>query len=432
MSEQNKEFNNEKENTKLNNSESLSVDKSETENSDDFQIITSSGHRRHRLHKMGENTADETEMMLITSSGHSHTRSHSGNRSSGKSSHKHRKRHRMKTWKKVLISIASVMLVCVLVVTGVLFTLWYKGGQELKVKPESQNIEAPETVEVEDNGTYVVYNGKKYQLNENIISILLIGVDNRELDDDYVIGTAGQADLNILMTVDTSTGEIKLINISRDSMVEINQYSAGGSYMGMSVQQLCLAYTFGDGRETSCENQVRAVERLFYNIKINSYFALDLDGIAVINDSIGGVDVTSPETIDVFEEGETYHLEGELAEKFVRRRDTKVTDSNLNRNKRQKEYINAFIKKVKALTKEDVFTPVNLFNAAADYSCTNLNASKITYLAGVALTNDTKSYEIQNVPGEYKLGDRYAEFYVDENEFYEMFLDVFYTPVENG
>ncbi len=414
---------NNKDKTKVSTSSEKSAINSED---DDFQIITSSGHRRQRTHKVGENNhSEENDMSIITSSGHSHTHSGHSHSSSGK-----HKKHRMKTWKKITVSAASLVLACVLVASGVIFALWYKGGQELTAKPDSYSIAAPDTVEVEEDGTYVVYKGQKYKLNENIINILLIGVDNRELDEDNVIGTAGQADLNILMTIDTSNGDIKLINISRDSMVEINQYSTGGSYLGMAVQQLCLAYTFGDGRETSCENQVRTVERMFYNIKINSYFALDLDGIAAVNDSIGGVDVKSPETIGVFEKGETYHLEGDLAEKFVRRRDTKVLDSNLNRNKRQKTYINAFIKKVIAQTKDDIFTPVNIFNAAADYSCTNLNASKITYLAGVALMNDDVSYDIINVPGQYKQGERYAEFYVDEDEFYEMFLEVFYTPVD--
>lgn len=72
--------------------------------------------------------------------------------------------------------------------------------------------------------------------------------------------------------------------------------------LGTEKQQICLSYSYGDGKESSCENTVNSVQRLFYNIPINTYFSLDLDGISALNDSVGGVDVVSPETIGEFVE----------------------------------------------------------------------------------------------------------------------------------
>ncbi len=348
----------------------------------------------------------------------------------GHRKHHHSKKNKMKLWKKILISILSVFLGLVILVCGTAVFLWNKGENEM-LPEQDLTITAPDDVVVQNHGEFVVYNGKTYKYNDKVTSILLMGVDNRDLQATDVIGTAGQSDVNVLMAIDTSSGKISLINISRDIMTEVSEYSAGGAYVRTSTMQLCLAYSFGDGKEKSCENQVSAVKRLFYNIPINSYYALDLDGIAVINDSVGGVDVVSPNTIgDVFVEGQSYHLVGEQAESFVRIRDENAVDANNGRMERQQAYIQSFAGTVLSQTKSDISTPLNLYNAAAQYSCTNLNPAKIMYLAGVEVTNRNMSFEMLNVPGEVKMGETYAEYYVDENSFYEMFLSVFYTPID--
>lgn len=225
----------------------------------------------------------------------------------------------------------------------------------------------------------------------------------------------------MLVSIDTSNGKITLFNISRDSMVDVTMYSAGGAYAGTEKQQICLSYSYGDGKESSCENTVNSVQRLFYNIPINTYFSLDLDGISALNDSVGGVDVVSPETIGEFVEGESYHLVGQQAESFVRTRDTSKTDSNNMRMQRQKVYIQSFMNTVLQQTKEDLTTPIDLFNASAPYSCTNLNPSKVSYLAQQAVLGGMSGIDMVSVPGQVAMGSKYAEFNVSEAEFYQLF-----------
>lgn len=257
-----------------------------------------------------------------------------------------------------------------------------------------------------------------------------MGVDKRELQKTEVHGTGGQADVIVLLAVDTKTGKISMINISRDTMTDVTVYSANGGYVGSEKQQLCLSYAYGNGKETSSENTVDSVQRLFYNIPIKSYLALDLDGIAAVNDSIGGVDVTSPETIGSFVQGQNYHLEGELAESFVRSRNHESADANTLRMQRQQIYVKQFMDKVISATKKQITTPIDLFNASSPYTCTNLNPSKILYLAQSVVLSDGMSVEMSTVPGESKMGKTYAEYYVNESEFYELFLSVFYNQVQ--
>lgn len=378
--------------------------------------------RRVKKHRSEEkNMSDYTDNYELVKSDRSNDRIK-------KRRHKHKSKRRMKRWKKVLISIGCVFLSLILLIVGTFTYLFIKGGSELL--DGNYSITAPQDVETQNDGEFVVYNGKTYQYNKNITNILFMGVDKRELQKTEVQGTGGQADVIVLLAVDTKTGKISMINISRDTMTDVTVYSANGGYVGSEKQQLCLSYAYGNGKETSCENTVNSVQRLFYNIPIKSYLALDLDGISAVNDSIGGVDVTSPETIDSFVKGQNYHLEGELAESFVRSRNHESPDANTLRMQRQQIYVQQFMDKVISATKKQITTPVDLFNASSQYTCTNLNPSKILYLAQSVVLSDGMSVEMSTVPGEAKMGETYAEYYVDEGKFYEQFLNVFYNQVQ--
>jgi len=346
---------------------------------------------------------------------------------------KKKKKSKFKTWQKVIISIICIILV---IIIGLLGTILYlnKAGENALLNSEQVVITVPEEVKDSDNGGkyLVTKDGRKFAYNENITSILCMGVDKDDLElDNDVVGTAGAADFLFLITIDTATGESNLIHISRDTMAEIGIYSTEGIYVESREAQICLAYAYGDGKHVSCNNQVTAVRNLFYNVPINSYVSLDLSGVSVINDSIGGVTVTSPETIGEFTAGQQYHLQGKYAEMFVRRRSIDIIEGNSLRMKRQREYIQAFAQKVIQQTKEDIQTPITLFNTASPYICTNLDASKITYLAINGLKgNLSKEFEIKTLDGELKQGETYVEYYLDEEKFFETFLEVFYTPVE--
>lgn len=399
----------------------LPVKKDEKTIYDDIEdYVFSSGRRKKKVHKSSKSSHPSVENYPVVRS----------NRSSSKSKHKkHRKKkHRMKLWKKIFIGVVSTIFALVVLIIGTFAFLIYKGSQEM-FEPEI-TITAPEGVQTQNQCEFVVYNGKTYQFNENITNILFMGVDKRELDDTTVTGAEGQADVIVLMAFDTKTGKVTMINVSRDTMTDVTIYSANGGYVGSEVQQLCLSYAYGDGKETSCDNTVNSVKRLFYNIPIKSYLSLDLDGIAAINDSVGGVDVVCPETVGDFVEGQSYHLEGSMAEDFVRSRTHEIAEANNLRMQRQQIYAEAFMKKIVSETKQNITTPVDLFNASSPYTCTNLNPSKISYLAETVITGNGISFEMVTVPGEVKMNGEYAEYYVDEESFYELFLDVFYTEVQ--
>lgn len=347
------------------------------------------------------------------------------------SSHKKEKKKK-KLWLKISIGILIGLIVLILSGIITLFVLINVGKGAMLDANKTAIINVPTYVQqVEQDGKTIVYNGKTYKYNEAITSILFMGIDRDQFaDDDENLGTNGDADALMLLTYDTSNGNTDLISISRDTMADIDVYSKDGTYIGIEKQQICLAYAYGDGKETSCTNQVNAVSRLFYNIPISSYLSMDLDAVSVLNDAVGGVTVTSPQTFKEFTKGETVTLYGESAETFVRNRDTSVLDSNNSRMERQRVYIESFFKTLAAGTKENLMLPVDLFNAASPYTVTNIDIPKVTYLASNILEKDFSEIEMQNVPGEVVQGEVYAEYHLDQEKFFEMFLNVYYTPVD--
>lgn len=339
---------------------------------------------------------------------------------------RHHKKKRMKKWKKALIAIGCVLLSLVLIVVGVASYLLINGSNQLK--QVDTTIVVPEELGATNQGEYVVYNGEKYIYNENMTTILCMGVDKRNLEENSMAGANGQSDVVILGALDTSTGKMTLINVSRDTMTDVSVYTVGGQYKETRKMQLCLSYSYGRDPEMCCENTLQSVKRIFYNLPIQSYLALDLDGIAAVNDAVGGVDVVSPETIADYVEGNSYHLVGNMAETFVRKRVLSTPEANNMRMKRQQTYMKAFMDKLVSQTKSNVLSALDVYKASNGYTNTNLNPSKVTYLAQTVLTNGL-DMDMVTVPGESKMGERYAEFYIDESKFYEMFLNIYYKKI---
>lgn len=361
---------------------------------------------------------------------------HSSRKKKHRSSYKKNGKKKMKTWKKVLISIGCVVLAIALFATGTLLYLRTTGKDQFT--SSSYSISAPESsdIRVDDDGRTIKYNGRTYKYKKDNINMLFMGIDKHE-------GEAGVeesdnqflADVIIVSTMDPKTKKITLVNVPRDLMTDVAAYSETGGFSGMEKMQIALAYSFGSTDKQCCLNCLDAVRRVFYNIPINAFYSLEMGGISTINDSIGGVDVKSPEDVYYtedaikFKKGEKYHLTGEDARYFVQLRSHKNADANLKRNERQRIYLTEFMKKTISLSKSDLSTPINLYNTASDYSCTNMTINGVTYLATELLGRGNVKTETETLPVDVKQVKNHAENYLREKEFYEQFLSIFYDEV---
>ena len=123
----------------------------------------------------------------------------------------------------------------------------------------------------------IYHNGKAYRFNEEMITLLFMGIDQRSEEVEQILGISGesgQADTIFLVAMNPLNDKIKVIAVSRDTMTEIPIFDARGNYLGEEKNHLGLAYAFGDGREKSCQYMVDAVSRLFYGIQLTDMLLL--------------------------------------------------------------------------------------------------------------------------------------------------------------
>lgn len=347
------------------------------------------------------------------------------------------RRHRWKKIKNILLIILIILIVLLMPI--LVIKVFGEKSMHTETVDGTRMMTAPviEDVIVEDEGETIIYKGETYLYNENITAILCMGIDEYEMaEEDTLIGTSGQADMLLLAILDMEKGAVKLWNISRDSMTDVDIYNVDGEYVRTERMQACLAFAYGDGKEKSCENTVRSVSRLLYGMPIQSYAVLNMEAIRPLNDAVGGVEVTIHEG-DIlparFKPGTIVLLQGDDVEAYVRSRRTELPDeaidSNNNRMARQKQYMMNFVQKALQMTKDDLLVPVKLFNIAMEneHMITDLNVSKIAYLATSFANVNFSESDFVTVPGEVVAGEQYAEYHVDDEALYEMILDTFYV-----
>ena len=219
-------------------------------------------------------------------------------------------------------------------------------------------------------------------------------------------------------------------------MVDVDLYSESGIFLRSEKMQLCLSFAYGDGKNKSAQNVTTSISRILYDLPITKYFALDLNGIAPINDSIGGVTVDSLYDFKDLgiKQGDKIKLKGDMTEKYVRQRDMDTINASLNRTARQVQYIKAFASQVIPAVTQDFSVVNRLYDTASKYSTTNLSLSNVTYLASLMLSKGITNFDTTTIEGTMKESTKkdyadyvYAEFYPDEDKLMELVLDTFYT-----
>ncbi|MBQ1474080.1 MAG: LCP family protein [Ruminococcus sp.] len=353
--------------------------------------------------------------------------------------HHHRRKFRhLALWKRILIVLAAIIL-AVVILTGGTFLILHEIGRSSMHSYENAQVIPPSTDEagkaiipVDKTGRVITYDGVTYELNEDLIAVTFIGVDD---------GQGEEADLRMsdaiyILTADTVTGKVRILGISRDTMADIDLYSEEGAFVDTEKKQMAYAYAYGNEKVSGGKNTNTSISRLFYGLPFNNYFAINLNALITLNDTIGGVTLTSSMTftspIDgrTINEGETVTLHGKEAERYVRSRDTEVLDSNNARMQRQQEYIRAFLQSIVPAAKKDISVISKLYDEIKVNSDSSLDIAKMTYIASTALTKLRNASDIEyvNLKGEITAGE-HAEMHVTNENAIRTMLDVFYTPL---
>lgn len=333
--------------------------------------------------------------------------------------------------RRALRVVGIVVLVLVLAAGGVALAVTQmiaQGERAMREASKPEDLETSEEAETQDEGVTVTYQGKKYRYNENVVSIVVMGYDRHESVE--ATGHAGQADAVMVVALDTATGQMRVIGVPRDTMVDVDE-NVGSAFVGQEKMQIALAFSYGDGYDTSAQNVARAVSRVLYNMPMNYYFAIDMQGVGPLNDAVGGVSLTPLATIPgtgvVADQPMT--LWGSSALRYVQYRDTSQLTSSLDRQARQSQYLQAFFSQAIAAAKGNPAVLVGLYQTALAYATTNLDLNEFSYLAATLVEHGMSQLDVTTLAGEAVKGGQYVEYHLDQQSVYETVLSVYYTPV---
>ena len=355
-----------------------------------------------------------------------------------------KKQQKRQTILGILAKILIFFIVLIIAAIGGLIFLRIRGEQSMTHKAEEvvltmEHENTPEEVEeIEDDGKTITYKGEKYRWNDDISTILFLGSDRtveQQQERESVIGINGQADTILLGVIDNKNKKISFININRDTMTSVGQYTPDGDYAGDKQMQICLAYSYGKDNEDGCKMMAAAVSNFLYGIPIDSYARISYDAVPMLNDSVGGVTVKVTEdmtsTDPAFVKDANVTLTGSQALRYIRWRNHEVTETNELRMARQKQYFYAFMNKTIEATRADLTLPLGLYNNAKPYMTTDITPSRVTYLTSKVLEYGVSGEAIHSVAGSSIDGaSGLVEFHADDVKLYEMILNTFYNKVK--
>ena len=233
-------------------------------------------------------------------------------------------------------------------------------------------------------------------LPENVINILLLGVDTREAE--LVDKDIKRADVQLILSYNLDDGSIKLSSILRDTLVT-NPFTGKNSAINES-------YSSYDSKNIFHDNPERSVATVNYNFEMNIqyYVTINFHGVAAIVDALGGIDVdlTKGEawninyylkknarkiarTYDTLAKGEkrqalevrdgVQHLDGIQALMYARLRKSLSSKYDMGgdwrRTERTRHLLDLLLQKA---LKKDAMDLIDLLGTSIEYINSNMNA----------------------------------------------------------
>lgn len=307
-----------------------------------------------------------------------------------------------------------------------------------RVLEDRMNAPYSESSSSSDAFVRIEVDGIEYVKNPMVETILFLGIDTLdELEELTGYKHVLQADFIGLMVIDKNTETYSILQINRDTMMEMSILSAFGEriYDGAGeaytiYQQITLSYNYGDGYTLSAENTAYNVSLLLNNISVDHYVAFGMSAIPILNDLVGGVEVTIVDDLTSIDEtliqNETITLNGSQALNYVQARMTVADGTNLNRAARQQEFLTKMYEKLISYDSNSFF--VTATDAISGYMFTDTTANTLSNIL-----KEIEDYEylgFVEIEGTANYENELVEYYVDEESRISIVLDLFYEEVE--
>ncbi len=224
---------------------------------------------------------------------------------------------------------------------------------------------------------------------QKIYNFLFVGQDRVALNTDVIM----------LISFNTTTNKINIIQMPRDTYIRTKVYS--GKLNGLYAQ-----YYLTNGRNTTeaLRSMANTLEQSLC-IKIHNVGHVNLNGVVAIVDAIGGVDVNVPVAYSYYDEATKQsgtvpaglqHLNGMKAEGFIRMR-SKYLQADIGRIDAQKIFVSAFIKKLKSNL--SVSTITSFVDTAFKYIKTDVSLADAVFYGKQLLEVDLEKINMMSMVG---------------------------------
>ena len=353
------------------------------------------------------------------------------------SGHHHHHHHRHSVWYRIRrwvrhnkkLAGGSALVVAAAVLVG---GTYLHGSLQAQ---QRQHVTAGNSVDMKNGYRTRTYDGKEYQYNSLIITILYAGIDSEgTMEATAAYSNKARADSIALVILDKKKQKMSILALNRDTMTQIRRYTREGDDLGLYTSHLGYAYSYGDGGEVSCENLEEAVQLLIGDIPISDYVVTNRSSMTEINDLVGGVTVTVPNN-DLaakhsdLSQGRVVTLDDSNVEDFLRYRDIQTDFSNEGRIQRQQAYITAYIGQFRELLQTDLESAWDKTEEMTDHLQTSITKSKYLGLAKLLESVSFDDTDYYRPEGTDQLGDLHDEFYLDEDNMEKLIIDLFYEPI---
>ena len=226
------------------------------------------------------------------------------------------------------------------------------------------------------------------------VNVLIVGKDR----------WAFNTDVMMLASYDEATGKVCLMQIPRDTYVDIGRGNCKANSLLASYHTSAVRDGAEDPMRAALEAYEKQLEEIFC-ITIDYYAMMDLNGFVNIVDAIGGVKINVKNRlkyndpiqnlkIDLYP-GEQV-LSGDQAEQFVRFRHGYL-EGDIGRVDAQKQFMAAFLESAK--NNLNLSTIASTIEQVNKYLITDIPLADMLYYGKKALSIDASNMSMMTIPG---------------------------------
>ena len=235
---------------------------------------------------------------------------------------------------------------------------------------------------------------KEFQGKE--LNFLMVGIDRssqKEGDDLNDAGVDdGNTDMILYVHFNNETGEMKMLQIPRDTMVTTDR-SVSGNYRINNIAKTQAADSNSMNMAALCE-QISNM----YQLPIDGYMTIRLEMLVQLVDSFGGIELYVPQEMDYkgshLDQG-YQTLNGDACEFLLRTRHV-YNNGDIGRLNMQRQFYSALFRRLKSIG--NIWDVAKLTPAVLNYMETNLSASELISFAISMLKIDSSKIMICQMP----------------------------------